>query len=269
MHTTPIIVTLLRAFTPVATAALLLAVSGTPAPAQDFTADEVLANVAATYGKVATARGNITRTTIRQGMGAVTLSGTFMLMEPDHIRFEYTGGDPQMAQYDGSGFYIYFPATDSGMFWNAEMLSPFERYAMSPAGILGNVARLFATGFVTEVLEQRDGTIVIKAVPADALYYNYVLAGIDTATWTVRGIEYFDRAGNLVSQTRFQTFITTEDGLHFPTASTTLSVVATGILMETTAIGNVSLNVRTDRDTFLLPGGADTSWTDQTIPNAR
>ena len=269
MHTTPNIAALLRAFTPVAAAVLLLASSGTPALAQSFTAGEVLANVATTYGKVATAHGSITRSTIRQGTGAVTLSGTFILMEPDHIRFEYTGGEPQMAQYDGSGFYVYFPATDSGMFWNAEMLSSFERYAMSPAGILGNVARLFATGFVTEILEERDGTVVIKAVPTEALYYNYVLAGIDTATWTVRIIEYFDRAGNLVSQTRFPAFITTEDGLHFPTASTTLSVVATGILMETTTIGNVSLNARTDRDTFLLPGDADTSWTDHTVPTDR
>ena len=269
MYTTQIMTFTQRIIAPVVLAVMLLAMTGTSAPAQEYTADDVLARVATTYGKIGTAQGNITRTTIRQGMGAVTLSGTFTLMDPTLLRFEYTGGETQTALFDGSGFYIYFPETDSGMFWNAEMVSPIERYAMSPAGLLGNVARLFSIGFTTEILDQGDGTVVIKATPTDTQYYNYVLAGIDTATWMVRVIEHFDRANNLICQVNFPSFITTEDGTLFPAVISTLSVVATGILRETTTISNVSLNVSTDRDTFPFPGGADTSWTDQTIPTDR
>jgi outer membrane lipoprotein-sorting protein len=269
VHTTQIMNFTQRIIVPAVMAVLLSAMTGTSAPAQEYTAEDVLARVATTYGRIGTAQGTISRTTIRQGMGAVTLSGTFMLMEPNLLRFEYTGSETQTALFDGSGFYIYFPATDSGMFWNAEMMSPIERYSMSPAGLLGNAARLFSIGFTTEILTQEDGTVVIKAVPTDTRYYNYVLAGIDTATWMVRGIEHFDRADNLISQVRYPSFITTEDGTLFPEAISTLSVIATGILKETTTISNVSLNVSTDRDTFPFPGGTDTSWTDQTIPTDR
>jgi len=232
---------------------------------QDFSPDEVMGFVKKTYGKVFSARGVITRI-IEYGGGETERSdGVFAASRPDRMLIEFKGDLHQFMGFDGDFFRIYFPGENRGFYTDAAELGIPERFVLGPGPFFGNILDIVDSSFKLEVADFYEGKIVLKAIPGNPAQFSSILIGVAPETWTIRAVEHYDMQNKLVSQTRYMAFKTVGDSLFFPTTVETSTLLKNGVMVETTYISEVMLNVLIDDEFFDIPGNDDTDWIAQPL----
>ena len=229
----------------------------------DYNTEDVIAHVNEMYGKVHSARGRITRIIEAGDNNTKRYIGRFAIRKPDRLLVEFTGDVRQFMGYDGKTFRIYFPDENRGFYTETGKLSSLERFVLGPGPFFGNILQIMSDGFKLEVADFFEGNLILKASPEQPLYLNLVLLGISPDTWTIRAVEHFDRENNLVSQTRFLSFKSLGDSLFFPTTVETSTVVKDNVMLETTLLTRVQLNIPLEDDVFRIPDNDETVWKEQ------
>lgn len=225
------------------------------------TPEEVLALTRAAYARLETVSGSVTVTLERPGHGTTVARATFAFSAPNRLRMTYAGTDPQVIVSDGTVCYRYFPAADRGEFRLLAAMSPVERFAWSPAARYGDILGFMANGSDVRIDSERDGMAVLRFVPRNPSYIGTILAGIDTGDWTVRTVEYYDRADNLMCQVEYSDF-SGDTGVRVPARATVLQMTAWGLQREETVYSDLRVNEPLPPGTFSMPGGNATAWVD-------
>ena len=225
----------------------------------DYDPSKVISRVMETYSRVYSARGRITRT-VEAGGENLSFSGRFAVKRPDRLLVEFVGDDHQLTVNDGKTFRVYFPKENQGLYSNINELSPPERFLMGPEPFFGNILLLMEKGFTFEAADMVEGNLILKAAPLKPLQFNFILIAIDPETWTIHAVENFNRQNQLVSQTRFLEFKTLGDSLFFPVTVKTSTILGENVMIETTHLTRVQLNVMFDEDMFRIPDNEDTEW---------
>ena len=225
-----------------------------------FTVQKILANVATTYGRITSARGEITRIVEMQGRDPLFLKGTFAVVKPDRMRIELRGESTQVSTCDSRMYRIYFPEKKRGVYEMTGPMNDLERYVKGPGHLFGDIMGVLRTGYDLTAADPVDDMIVLKAVPIVPSDIGYILVGISPESWTIRAVEQFDTKERVVSQSRYMAFHAVGDTLFFP--STVVVTVDTGgsIAVETTYFRKIKLNVPIDNGLFKNPGDRDIDW---------
>ena len=127
----------------------------------------------------------------------------------------------------------------------------------------GNIFQILTIDYKFELTDYFEGNLIIKATPEKQNIFNYILIGVAPGTWTIRAVEHFDRNNELISQTRYLTFASVGDSLYFPTTVETLTRLTKQVMVESTYLRQVQLNVNIGDNFFLIPDNNDTIWTEQ------
>lgn len=228
-------------------------------------AEEIIARVNAVYDGVESATGSIVRI-IDYGEGEPGRSeGRFMVGKPDRLKIEFGGAAVRTIMYDGSMYRLYFPKENRGYLTETSGLTAQERYVLGAGLYFGNAFRGLSEGYRFSVADTFEGNIIVKAAPDTPQTFEYILIGVAPETWTVRGIEYFDGEGRVISQTRYLEFARKDGGLFFPVKIETSAQLPGGIMVETIMLSRVEINAPLDERAFARPGDDETSWAEQPL----
>ena len=222
-------------------------------------AERVIARVDETYSHVRSARGRIARATSFSGTEQ-RYEGRFAAEKPERLLVEFVGDEEQVVVCDGQKFRAYFPGPNQGLYQTMESLSPMERFVLGPGPFFGNLLPLLQDGYVFDIAETVGGNHILRATPVRPAHFNFILLAIDPETWTIRAVEHFDRANQLMSQTRFLEFESIGDSLFLPTLVQSSTVTEDGIVTETTRLSRLLLNTSLDATVFRTPGDEHTEW---------
>ena len=247
-------------------AAMMVALAGLPAAQEQVPqSDDIIAHVNAVYDGVESASGSIVRI-IDYGEGEPGRSeGRFIAGKPDRLKIEFGGAVARTILYDGSMYRLYFPKDNRGYITETSGLTAQERYVLGAGLYFGNAFRGLSEGYRFSVVDTFEGNIIVKATPDTPQTFAYVLVGVSPETWTVRGIEYFDGEGRVISQTRYLEFARKDSGLFFPIKIETSAQLPGGIMVETIMLSRVEINAPLDERAFARPGDDATSWAEQPL----
>jgi len=234
--------------------------TGTAQTTPDMTPDELIARVKETYAGLVSARGSITRIIEYDDAEPERDEGTITVLGPDKLRIDFKGDMPRSIISDGEIFRIFFPGENRGYYTELANCTAGERFILGPGPYKGNILDGMGPEFTYSIADNYMGNIILRADAIESGTFSYILIGIAPETWTIRGVEYFDRNGDLVRQIRFLEFASVDGSFFFPTQAVTSQQVSNNITVETIYITDARLNVPIEEKLFDKPGDGATEW---------
>ncbi len=224
-----------------------------------YTPEEIIAFIDKSCEGIESAEGTITRITEYGSDEPDHLEGTFRMRQPDRLFIHFKGETERVIGFDGRYFRIYFSSNNSGFFTDTSELGEKERFILGAAPYIGNMLKLYALDNTLELIDEYEGRYIVKAVPNDG-NGGYVLIGISPVTWTVSGIEQFDKDKKLVRQTRVLEFLRVGDTGYFPQTIEISTVFGETLYVETTTFSDITFNSEIDDQRFVITGKKNTNW---------
>lgn len=225
-----------------------------------YTTEDIMKHINETYAKTISAKGKISRVTDFGEGEPDRFDGTFVIQKPFFLHIALDGASPRTSVFDGTYYRLFFPSENRGYYTEASNLTAGQRFVLGAGPYFGNIFDGMADTFTFKAVDLFEGNIIVKATPIGQSPYRYVLIGISPDTWTIRIVEYFDDAGEVVRQIRYLTFKSAEGGVYFPTTVETSMILASHVMTETLYLTDVVLNGRISDSEFAVPGDKDTHW---------